>query len=90
LPQVVADTRALAEDAAEAVAVEYEPLPFVLDADEAYAGGPLVHEAHGSNVLLDRTFVGRGRERLSPRAHISSSIASNGAAARRCRSRRLA
>src|SRR4029078_5809526 len=54
---VVADTRALAEDAAEAVAVEYEPLPFVLDADEAYAGGPLVHEAHGSNVLLDRTFV---------------------------------
>src|SRR4029078_9287987 len=54
---VVADTRALAEDAAEAVAVEYEPLPFVLDADEAYAGGPLVHEAHGSNVLLDRTLV---------------------------------
>ena len=52
---VVADSRALAEDAAEAVAVEYEPLPFVLDADEAYAGGTLVHEAHGSNVLLDRT-----------------------------------
>ena len=54
---VVADSRALAEDAAEAVAIEYEPLPFVLDADEAYAGGTLVHEAHGSNVLLDRTFV---------------------------------
>ena len=54
---MVADSRALAEDAAEAVAVEYEPLPFVLDADEAYAGGTLVHEAHGSNVLLDRTFV---------------------------------
>ena len=29
----------------------------MLDADEAYAGGTLVHEAHGSNVLLDRTFV---------------------------------
>src|ERR1700730_1075363 len=54
---VVADTRALAEDAAEAVVVEYEELPFVLDADEAYAGGALVHEAHGSNVILDRTFV---------------------------------
>ena len=54
---MVADSRALAEDAAEAVAVEYEPLPFVLDAEEAYAGGTLVHEAHGSNVLLDRTFV---------------------------------
>lgn len=55
---VVADTRALAEDAAELVQVEYEPLPFVLDAETAYApGSPLVHEAHGSNVLLDRTFV---------------------------------
>jgi CO/xanthine dehydrogenase Mo-binding subunit len=55
---VVADSRALAEDAAEAVTVEYEPLPFVLDGEEAYApDSALVHEAHGSNVLLDRTFV---------------------------------
>jgi 2-furoyl-CoA dehydrogenase large subunit len=54
---VVADTRALAEDAAELVNVEYEPLPFVLDGEEAYKGGVLVHSAHGSNVLLDRTFV---------------------------------
>ena len=55
---VVADSRALAEDAAEAVAIEYEPLPFVLDGEEAYRpGSPLVHEAHGSNVLLDRSFV---------------------------------
>ncbi|HEU5274815.1 MAG TPA: xanthine dehydrogenase family protein molybdopterin-binding subunit, partial [Xanthobacteraceae bacterium] len=55
---VVADTRALAEDAAEAAAVEYEPLPFVLDGEEAFRpGSPLVHEAHGSNVLLDRSFV---------------------------------
>ena len=54
----VADSRALAEDAAELVAVEYEPLPFVLDGEEAYRpGSVLVHEAHGSNVLLDRTFV---------------------------------
>jgi 2-furoyl-CoA dehydrogenase large subunit len=55
---VVADSRALAEDATEAVVVEYEPLPFVLDGEEAYKpGSPLVHPAHGSNVLLDRTFV---------------------------------
>jgi 3-oxo-Delta1-steroid hydratase/dehydrogenase large subunit len=55
---VVADTRALAEDAAEAIAVEYEPLPFVLDGEEAFRpGSPLVHEAHGSNVLLDKSFV---------------------------------
>jgi 2-furoyl-CoA dehydrogenase large subunit len=54
---VVADTRAQAEDAAEAIDVTYEPLPFVLDAEQALASGPLVHEAHGSNVLLDKTFV---------------------------------
>ena len=55
---VVADTRAFAEDAAELVEVRYEPLPFVLDGEQAYAAGsPLVHPDHGSNVLLDRTFV---------------------------------
>jgi 2-furoyl-CoA dehydrogenase large subunit len=55
---VVADTRALAEDAAELVRVDYQPLPFVLDGEAAYASGsPIVHADHGSNVLLDRTFV---------------------------------
>jgi len=55
---VVADNRALAEDAADEVNIEYKALPFVLDAEEALApGGVLVHEAHGSNVLLDKTFV---------------------------------
>jgi 2-furoyl-CoA dehydrogenase large subunit len=57
-------SRALAEDAAELVAVQYEPLPFVLDGEEAYrSGSALVHEAHGSNVLLDRTFVWREVEK---------------------------
>jgi 2-furoyl-CoA dehydrogenase large subunit len=55
---VVADSRALAEDAAELVGVDYEPLPFVLDGEEAFApGSPPVHADHGSNVLLDRTFT---------------------------------
>jgi 2-furoyl-CoA dehydrogenase large subunit len=54
---IVADSRALAEDAAEAVQIEYEQLPFILDAEQAYTSSTLVHEAHGSNVLLDRTFV---------------------------------
>jgi len=55
---VVADTRALAEDAAEALEIDYEPLPYVLDAEKALEkGSPLVHQAHGSNVLLDKTFV---------------------------------
>ena len=54
---VVADTRAIAEDAAELVEVSYEPLPFVIGAEEAYdpASQP-VHPGHGSNVLLDKTF----------------------------------
>ena len=55
---VVADTRALAEDAAEQVKVAYEKLPFVLDAERALEkSSPLVHQAHGTNVLLDKTFV---------------------------------
>src|SRR3984893_10850133 len=55
---VVADTRALAEDAAEKVDVTYELLPFVTNAEQALrAGRPPVHPAHVSNVLLDRTFV---------------------------------
>lgn len=55
---VVADSRALAEDAAETVEVEYEPLPFVIGNEEAYAkGAPLVHAEHGTNTLLDKTFV---------------------------------
>ncbi|MGC1695062.1 MAG: xanthine dehydrogenase family protein molybdopterin-binding subunit, partial [Pseudolabrys sp.] len=54
---VVADSRAQAEDAAEAIEIDYEPLPFVLDAEKALEpGAVLVHEAHGSNVLLDKAF----------------------------------
>src|SRR6202047_4804882 len=55
---VVADSRALAEDATEKVRVTYEPLPFVMNAEEALKpDSPPVHPAHGSNVLLDRSFV---------------------------------
>jgi CO/xanthine dehydrogenase Mo-binding subunit len=55
---VVAETRALAEDGAEKVEVAYEPLPFVIDTEEALdPSSPPVHPEHGSNVLLDKTFV---------------------------------
>ncbi len=47
---VIAETRAGAKDAAEAVAVDYEPLPVVVDMDAALAdGAPLVHENIGTN-----------------------------------------
>ncbi|HZW76646.1 MAG TPA: molybdopterin cofactor-binding domain-containing protein, partial [Caldimonas sp.] len=55
---VVADTRAIAEDAAERIEVEYEALPHVIEAERAMApGAPLVHPAHGSNVILHKKFV---------------------------------
>src|SRR5882724_2016531 len=55
---VVADTRALAEDATEKVRIVFEPLPFLTNAEDASKpDSPPVHPAHGSNVLLDRTFV---------------------------------
>ncbi len=55
---VVADSRALAEDAAELVMVDYEQLPAVIDPQEALLpNATLVHPAHGSNVIFHRHFV---------------------------------
>jgi 2-furoyl-CoA dehydrogenase large subunit len=55
---VVAESRAQAEDGAEKVRIVYEPLPYVIDSEEALdPSSTPVHPAHGSNVLLDRTFV---------------------------------
>jgi carbon-monoxide dehydrogenase large subunit len=47
----VARTRALAQDAANAIEVDYEPLPSVVDAEKALApGAPLAREELDSNV----------------------------------------
>ena len=47
---VVAASRARAQDAAEAVDVDYEPLDAVVDLEEALEdGAPLVHEEFGTN-----------------------------------------
>jgi aerobic carbon-monoxide dehydrogenase large subunit len=54
---VVAESRYLAEDAAEHVAVDFEPLPHVADPVEAArVGAPLLHEEAGTNVLVEREF----------------------------------
>jgi carbon-monoxide dehydrogenase large subunit len=54
---VVAESAALAQDAAEAVLVEYEDLPAVVNAVEALApGAPQLHDAVPGNLVLD--FVG--------------------------------
>ncbi|MDH4346444.1 MAG: xanthine dehydrogenase family protein molybdopterin-binding subunit [Thermoleophilia bacterium] len=47
---VIAESRALAKDAAELVEVDYEPLPVAVDVEAALEpGSPIVHEDLGSN-----------------------------------------
>src|SRR5205807_117248 len=65
---VVAESRYTAEDAADLVDVDYDPLTPVVDYRQAEEAGELVHEAHGSNLigelagapasLLDDAFAG--------------------------------
>jgi carbon-monoxide dehydrogenase large subunit len=53
---VVAETAAIARDAADAVAVDYDALPAVVDLDAAATdGAPLVHESLGTNVCFHQT-----------------------------------
>ncbi len=55
---IIATDRYVAEDAAELVDVEYDPLPAVIDAEKAIKpDSPLVHEGEGSNVAWHRRFV---------------------------------
>ena len=50
---VLAETRALADDAAELVEVDYEPLPVLVDPVAAgEAGAPVLYPAWGSNVAV--------------------------------------
>jgi carbon-monoxide dehydrogenase large subunit len=54
---VIADSRYLAEDAAEHIVIDFEPLPHAADPLEAArAGAPLLHEEAGTNVLVAREF----------------------------------
>ena len=54
---VIAEDRYLAEDAAEFLVIDYEPLPAVVDPEAAtLPGAPLLHEEAGTNVLVSREF----------------------------------
>jgi carbon-monoxide dehydrogenase large subunit len=58
---VAAETRAQAVDAAEAIIVDYEPLPAVISPLDAMAAdAPLLFEEHGSNVCFGTTFPAEG------------------------------
>ncbi len=55
---VAAASRYEAEDALELIAVDYEPLPTVVDAMEATdPGAPLLFEERGTNVMLHKEFT---------------------------------
>ena len=86
---VVARSRAVAEDAAELIDVEYEPLPAVLDAEAALApGAPVLHDELGDNNFAHIEFEAGdvdGGVRRAPRT--SSASASTSAAATPRRSR---
>lgn len=53
---VVADSRFAAADAAELVEVEYDPLPAVIDAEEAAADKAIIHQEVGSNRIWEGDF----------------------------------
>ena len=91
---VVARDRYLAEDALELIHVDYEPLPAVVDPEQALApGAPLLHEAVGSNEAchrhiaygdVDRAFAGADvviRERFHYPKYSSTPIETYGVVA---------
>ncbi len=54
---IVARSRYQAEDALERVAIDYEPLPVVIDPEQAVGSqAPLLHQEAGTNVLVAREF----------------------------------
>jgi aerobic carbon-monoxide dehydrogenase large subunit len=53
---VVGHDRYVAEDGADVVAVDYEPLPAALDVVEVRRGAAVVHDHAPDNVLLSRRF----------------------------------
>lgn len=71
LAVVVADDRYLAEDAVEAIVVEYGPLPAVVDPEAAMApGSPAVHEEVGDNVVFKYHFATDGVDKVFQDAEI--------------------
>src|SRR2546421_1773781 len=79
---IAATSRGAAEDAAELVEVEDEPLPAVVDTEAALAeGAPLVHEEFGTNACYTWTLEAGDVDRLFEEADVTVS--------ERCRQHRL-
>ena len=56
LAAVVAESPALADDAAELVQVDYDPLDPVVDAEDALTNKSLLHEEAGTNLVWNGVF----------------------------------
>ncbi|MGZ8605278.1 MAG: xanthine dehydrogenase family protein molybdopterin-binding subunit, partial [Actinomycetota bacterium] len=67
---VVAETREQAEDAAEAVDVDWEQLDAVLDLEEAAKDGVVVHEDLGTNVVVHWSHGGAGDQSIFDTADV--------------------
>jgi len=68
---VIARDRYTAEDAAEHVVVNYEPLPVVVDPEAALEpGAPILHEAVGTNLAGHRRLVYGDPERAFAEAEV--------------------
>ena len=71
---IAATSRGAAEDAAELVEVEYEPLAAVVDPEAALAeGAPLVHEEFGTNRCYTWTLEAGEVDRLFAEADVTVS-----------------
>ena len=57
---VIAETYEQATDAAQAVYVDIDPLPAVIDLEEALASDTVLYEAAGSNAVFDSVAFGGG------------------------------
>jgi 2-furoyl-CoA dehydrogenase large subunit len=68
---VVARSRYLAEDALDLIRVEYEPLPAVVDPEQALAPeAPVLHDAVGTNLACHRHLVYGDPERAFQEADV--------------------
>jgi len=68
---VIAETPAIAEDAAELVRVDYEPLDAVIDGEVAATDKTVLHDAMGTNVVWNGVFeYGELQKAFAEAAHV--------------------
>ena len=68
---VIAETPAIAEDAAELVRVEYEPLPAVVNGEVAATDETILHPAMGTNIVWNGIYeYGDNAKAFAEAAHV--------------------